>query len=366
MPEEPFDLDQILEDALRGLGRVNILVAGKTGVGKSTLINAVFQGEMATTGQGRPVTTGTRLITKEGIPLGIFDTRGLETASYKETIGGLAQLIKERRHMEDPDQHIHVAWLCVVEDSRRIEQAELELAGMLSSHDLPILVVITKAKADDGFRAVVQGLLPDARNVVRVRSKATVLDDGHRLEPMGLETLIEATNEIVPEGQRNALAAAQRVSVKRKIARAHKVVTAAAATAATIGATPIPFADAAALVPLQVGMLAKISTIWGLPLTHRYLATLASGAVTGAAATMIGRAAVSGLLKLIPGAGSVVGGAVSAGTAAALTTAFGEAYIATLCALAKDPERPPSAEDLQREFKERLKRGRLLGSATGD
>lgn len=43
VPDSPIDLEQIREDALRGLGRINILVAGKTGVGKSALINAVFQ-----------------------------------------------------------------------------------------------------------------------------------------------------------------------------------------------------------------------------------------------------------------------------------------------------------------------------------
>ena len=37
-------LTQKLEEALTQRGRVNILVAGKTGIGKSTLINAVFQG----------------------------------------------------------------------------------------------------------------------------------------------------------------------------------------------------------------------------------------------------------------------------------------------------------------------------------
>lgn len=34
----------------------NVLIAGGTGVGKSTLINSVFHGRMAATGQGKPVT----------------------------------------------------------------------------------------------------------------------------------------------------------------------------------------------------------------------------------------------------------------------------------------------------------------------
>ena len=68
-------------------GTSNVLIAGRTGVGKSTLINAIFQGQYAATGQGRPVTQNTREITKEGIPLTIFDTRGLEMADFEETLG---------------------------------------------------------------------------------------------------------------------------------------------------------------------------------------------------------------------------------------------------------------------------------------
>lgn len=42
---------------------------------------------------------------------------------------------------------------------------------------------------------------------------------------------------------------------------------------------------------------------------------------------MLGKTIVQNLIKLIPGAGTVVGGAISAGTAGVLTTALGEAYI---------------------------------------
>ena len=55
-----------LKEAVRKRGRVNLLVAGKTGVGKSTLINAVFQGNFASTGHGRPATKNTRKIKKKG------------------------------------------------------------------------------------------------------------------------------------------------------------------------------------------------------------------------------------------------------------------------------------------------------------
>jgi septin family protein len=63
-----------LKKAVRKRGRINLLVAGKTGVGKSTLINAVFQGNFASTGQGRPATRNTRKTKKKGFRF-IFLTR---------------------------------------------------------------------------------------------------------------------------------------------------------------------------------------------------------------------------------------------------------------------------------------------------
>ena len=40
----------------------NIIIAGKTGVGKSTLINAIFGEKLAATGIGAPVTQNMKLL----------------------------------------------------------------------------------------------------------------------------------------------------------------------------------------------------------------------------------------------------------------------------------------------------------------
>ena len=42
-----LNLKALVEAALEKIGHANIIVAGKTGVGKSTLVNAVFQGNLA-------------------------------------------------------------------------------------------------------------------------------------------------------------------------------------------------------------------------------------------------------------------------------------------------------------------------------
>jgi len=216
---DPLDLGSLakkaLQEALSERGHVNILIAGRTGVGKSTLINSVFQGNMATTGQGRPVTQNTREITKADVPLSIFDTRGLEMADFGQTLAALKAFVLERSKDVDPSKHFHVGWVCISEDLRRVEPAEEQLTKMLAEF-MPVVAIITKARSDQGFRAVVQQLLPQAGNVVRVRALVEELDDGHVLPQMGLVELIDLTMELVPEGQRRAFVAAQKVDIALK------------------------------------------------------------------------------------------------------------------------------------------------------
>ncbi|MET0406355.1 MAG: GTPase [Cystobacter sp.] len=347
-----------LEEALRKRGRVNIVIAGRSGVGKSTLINAVFQGQLAETGQGRPVTRSAREYTKEGIPVALLDTRGLEMAQYAETVQQLEQEVQSRAKDPDARNHLHIAWVCVSEDSRRVEPGESAMAEMLARY-MPVVALITKARADGGFRDEVLRLLPMARNVVRVRALRERDDEGHVLEPRGLVELIDLTMQLVPESQRDALAAAQKVSVAQKQTRARLIVAGAASSAALAAISPIPFSDALVLVPIQIGMLAGVSTTFGLSTTQVFLTTLISAAGGGFMATVSGRAIVVGLLKFVPGLGTAAGALISGTTAASITTLFGEAYVAVLTRLfERDRDRAPSEEEIVEAFREELHRPR--------
>jgi uncharacterized protein (DUF697 family) len=345
-----------LKEAVRKRGRVNLLVAGKTGVGKSTLINAVFQGNFASTGQGRPATKNTRKIKKKGVPLYIFDTRGLELDRFLESLTELEDLICGLAQSEDPNDHIHCAWLCISEDGRRVEDAEITLLNLLAKH-LPVVVVITKSRADNGFRSEVQRLLPKASNVIRVRSIPEMQDDGHLLVPMNLPDLVEWTMQVIPEGQKNAFAAAQRVTLRLKRERAHLIVASATTAAAGIGAFPIPFADAYLLVPIQISMLASITATFGLRVDTAFFATLVSSTLAGAGGTLLGRSVLGAFLLLIPGAGPFLNGLISGITAGLFTTAFGEAHIAAISQLIRDnPNRHPTAEQIASRLREEMSR----------
>jgi uncharacterized protein (DUF697 family) len=232
----------------------------------------------------------------------------------------------------------------------------MKLLTMLSKH-LPVVVVITKARADHGFAGKVAELLPRASNVIRVRAIKELQDDGHLLAPMNLIELVEWTMDVIPEGQKNALAAAQKVALRLKKDRAHLIVASAATAAAGIGAMPIPFSDAYFLVPVQVSMLASITAAFGLPVNKAFLATLVSATMSGVGGTFAGRSLVANLLLLIPGAGVLLHGVISGTTAALFTLAFGEAHITAISFLLKEnPEKNPSAEQIGLKLVEEMGR----------
>ncbi|MBZ5789285.1 GTP-binding DUF697 domain-containing protein [Burkholderia contaminans] len=328
-------IEEAIGSATKGLGRVNVVTVGKTGVGKSTLINTIFRGEFAKTGSGKPVTQKIVEITKPGHPLTIIDTKGLEVADYARTRDELGTLIQERSSSEDQNRHIHVAWLCIQEGSDRVEDAEVELCNMLATAEIPVIVVLTKSRKNEKFLNEARNLMSRASSIVSVRALSERIEElDATLPPTGLDALIDATSRLIPEAQQrayaNALSTRNRRALDVKKRQAENEVNVAAGLAASAAATPIPFSDAVVLVPIQVTMIAKVGVTFGMEFSATTLTTLVTSVLGASAATLIGRTVVSGLLKMIPGAGSVVGGAVAATTAGLLTKTLGNAYVAVL------------------------------------
>lgn len=361
-PEIQKQIDDAIKDAVRGSGKVNVIVAGKTGVGKSTLINSVFRGDLAKTGSGQPVTQRIEEISKEGHPIVIIDSKGLELKDYEKIISELRDEITERSQHHDENKHIHVAWICIHEDGRRIEDAEQHLCEMLKERGIPVIVVITKSRSDNGFREQVRAALPTAKAVVSVRAiPEQIEDDGEviSLKEKGINELITETAKLLPDAKQrayaNALNSRHTAATKLKIQQAEREVNIAATAAAAAGATPIPFADAVLLVPIQVGMLAKIGITFGMETSTTALTTLVTSALGAGAATLAGRTVVTGILKMIPGFGTVAGGAIAATTAAALTKGLGAAYISILTSfIEKNPGKPLDMDLIASELKNKL------------
>jgi len=312
------------------IGRINLAVFGKTGVGKSTLVNAIFGEPVAVTGIGAPVTIGSHLYLDKRGALGVIDTRGLELGhDDDQIIKELTKAVKESRSKPISEQ-IHVAWYCIRGMDRRFEEFEERFIKTLDSLGLPVLVVLTQVPMRDGM------FHPDAVELARqIEAKKLPIVGGRPFmtyalrdqfsgQPSyGLVEVLGATFRVAPEAVQGALVAAQAIDVGLKASQSHKAIAAAVTAAVAAAAIPIPFSSAAVLVPIQLSMMARIAQLHGLGLDRSALLAVASTSV----ATSAGRAAASSLLKFIPGAGSVVGGVINASVASSFTLAMGQAWL---------------------------------------
>ena len=313
------------------LGRFNLAIFGKTGVGKSTLINAIFGQEVARTGIGEPVTKGSHLYLDRVGHLGIVDTQGVEIGRHsKEILADLNEVIKESRKLPQSEQ-IHVAWYCVRGMDRRFEDTEADFIRRLDELGLPVILVLTQVpRSPDGrFHpdAVMLAEQITARHLPIVGERVFMTyakpDEFHGQHTYGLQEGLDATFRVAPEGVHGALIAAQEIDLERKAKEAQRVIGVAVTSAGAAAATPIPFSDAALLVPIQLGMMAKIAQLYKIKFDRAALMAIASTT----AATQLGRATFTGLLKMVPGAGTVIGGAIGAGVASSFTFAMGEAWL---------------------------------------
>lgn len=345
----PADVAQKIMDAIKkeykDLTKLNIMVLGKTGVGKSTLINNMFSQKVAETGIGRPVSTAIRKYELPDYPLAIYDTPGLELNGENNVDNLLAQIIeviKQGVKSNDISQSIHGIWYCVSSPSHRFEQSEIDFLQKLLTgieyFNVPVIVVLTQSysKADaKALKSAIEKENLGVANVIPVLAEDYDIDEEYTAKAYGLDKLSEVMYRVIPDAVKKAFIAIQIANIELKKGRAQAVVAASAMAALATGAAPIPFSDAALLVPEQISMLAGITGVFGISIEKATIWGIISATIGTAGATVLGKTVVANLVKLIPGAGSVIGGAISGSTAAALTAALGEAYIAVLIRVCK-------------------------------
>ena len=312
--------------------KVNIIVAGKTGVGKSSLINYIFGKEVAKVGDGQPVTQEIQEYDLENDNITLFDTKGIEAKDYEKTLDNIKKYLELKQDSPDENDDIHIAWLCISERGDRVEEADRELLKILSEAGIPVIGVFTKreSKRESSFvnKVVEDNLLPEAKAIVRVRSiteEVEIEDNLVELKPKGAEELLEETYKYMSEGRKNAIKKAQTAVLKDRIEvmskEADVLTNWYAAGAAAIGATPLPFADSLALAALQTKMVVDINTIYRVDAGTHTFTDIAAALITITGVAQVGKLA-AGLLKVIP----VIGWTANAGVAAGITKGIGFGY----------------------------------------
>lgn len=154
----------------------------------------------------------------------------------------------------------------------------------------------------------------------------------------------------------------QEYEYKEMFEKANNIVLGFVTSTTVTGAVPIPFADAPLLIAQQVAMMLAINNVFGFQIERDALQSLAVAVIGVGGATVIGKTVASNLMKLIPGVGSVAGGAISAGTAGVITLALGKAYIEVCKAIKMgkldqdELTKKRGREMLKQAFKEQMKK----------
>lgn len=319
--------------------RGNVLVIGNSGVGKSTLINSVLGDEKAKTGYGISGTTDKlEIYESEEIPFRIIDTVGFEPSFIKErkAINAVKKWSKDSAKVGNEDNKINVIWFCVEGTTSKLFPKTIKdlLKATTMWKTVPIVVVITKSYSvpereqnikmvKDAFAAH-KGYSKNLKQIIPVVASTFTLNDTAFAPPEGITELIDATNELMPEGIKAGAHDVYEFKLKRKKALAQSIVAVSTTAAVTVGAVPVSFADALLLAPIEIGQINALAQLYGINKdedSKQFLNSIVEvGTVSIAAKTAIST------LKAIPGI-NIAASVLNAIIAGAIVAAIGEGAI---------------------------------------
>ena len=135
----------------KDLEKMNFIVIGNSGVGKSTLINEILGEKLAMEGNGTRTTTKCQKYESKLVPfITILDTMGTEIGSghkLSDVLEETLNKIMKQLDSNDPNDHVHCILYCT--NSNRFFEDELEVILKIrekyEGKKLPIVIVFTRA-----------------------------------------------------------------------------------------------------------------------------------------------------------------------------------------------------------------------------
>lgn len=316
-PEElSKKLLETFKEFQKNVKKPHVLIAGPTRVGKSYLINKIFGEKVAEAKDGLPVTDSVKKYEKEDIGVILYDSPGCE-------IGNVEKFEKEVLNIDEP---INLVWYCI-NAVENIEPNDIETIKKFierkKEKGWDVSVVFTKCDFADEER-IENNKEAIKKDFNDIDIYITSSKSEHKIFKEELERLIKDAIRKLPDALKDTFISAQKVNLKEKWNRVHKVIIPHALGSFGVGLVPIPFADAPILAANEWLMTVRILYVYDLGGLEAVL-----GGTIGTLMTTLGKSLtktlIANLLKFIPGAGSIAGGLISGGIAVLLTSSVGEA-----------------------------------------
>ena len=234
------NVKQLIKELIKEneIKHLNLQVIGKTGVGKSTLLNAIFQEKLAEEKKGEPCTMETRCYkSKKYNFIRIYDTRGIEISNnfnietvFSETL----KEIKNKCEKNEPDDLIHCLLYCFTGTRFEREEGEIlvKLRKTYEGKKLPIILVLTQDMEEDDDEGNKQ-LMESINKIIEEKCGETLSDKVQNISfvkvlakekkikkfvipPKGLDILIERCLEKGEYSSKFACLSAIKISAEKK------------------------------------------------------------------------------------------------------------------------------------------------------
>lgn len=317
-----------------GMVKGNVLVLGNSGVGKSTLINAVLGERMTKTGYGTVGTTKhLEVFENDVINFRLIDSVGFEPDFFKryQAIKAVQDWCKNSAKAGNENSKINVIWFCVSGTSRKLFKQSIESLARAASvyKTVPVIAVITKSYSRPdresniemvreafagkvGRKLNLKGIIPVVAEIYRIDDTAFAPIDG-------INDLIELTNEVMPEGIAAADNDIEQYKIDRTNTFAHTLIAASTVSGVVVGAVPIPnpLTDGAILSGIELAEVNGLAKLYGIKRNNQSTALFERIVEIGTVST-VARATCGAVLKVIPVAGWIANAAVAGSFVAAI------------------------------------------------
>lgn len=277
----------------------NILVCGKTGAGKTSLLQAITQAGTvpdSAIGNAAPCTKGFVLYETEAV--NYIDAEGMEPgATISDYLHFLREELCRRLFTERQEDLIHCVLYCIDASSARVQNADAELIRALPAHSL---LVVTKSELlrrnqIESMNEALEQLIAPERIVMVSAARGT-----------GLHTLTTLSMALSEQSLRNAKAEIEafqgrwqtyyaKMSVQWRqnaLSVGRGIVRRYTWRALGFGLIPVPFLEIPPLIANEAYMIDRLGAVYGFAFTRKRRVALGSYLML----TMPGRT----ILSLIP------------------------------------------------------------------
>ena len=125
---------------------LNLLILGQTGVGKSSLINALFGEIVAKAGPGKPISTHIKKYETEldGKKVNLYDSMGFEVNNEK-CIKDIKDALKERSADKDIKDWFHSVTYCIQAGGLKIQDFDIKMIKQFVDENYNVIIALTKS-----------------------------------------------------------------------------------------------------------------------------------------------------------------------------------------------------------------------------